>query len=68
MVSAVPGEFRGLWEPGGADPGSEGAGLGRTGLGTEKKVLDVWLGGEALQGPMNHSEEPRPHCSGSGYL
>lgn len=51
MVSAVPGEFRGLWEPVGADPGSEGAGVGRTELGTDEKGLEVWLDGEAVQDP-----------------
>lgn len=45
------------------------------GLGTDEKGLEVWLDGEASQGPMSHNEEPRQwaplshkeHCWFSGH-
>lgn len=68
MVSALLGKLRGLREPRGADLGSEGEEVGRTGFGIGEKGPEVWLDGEVLQGPMSHSEKPRPHCSGDGHL
>lgn len=43
-------------------------GLGMGEKGVNLKGLEVWLDGEASQGPMNQSEEPRPHCSDDGHL